>query len=926
MTRIPFLILFFLFPLLLSAQVTTSPILPNQDGVVTITYDATQGTAGLKDYTGDVYAHTGVITSLSSSSSDWKYVLAPWTTNLPKAKMTRVSPNIYTLEITPDIKTFYGVPSGEAIQKMAFVFRSADRTKEGKATGGKDILIEVFDSQLNISITKPTDVSVIPKNSTMAFSSSTTVSANIQLLLNNSAITAVSGTQLDYSFSFSQPGDYWIKVVATNGTKNVADSVFVNVLEDVAIASLPAGAKKGISYLDSQTARLVLWAPDKSYVHVLGDFNQWLPSSAYRMKKDGDYFWIDLSNLTSGKEYPFQYLVDGTLKIADPYTEKILDPDHDKYITPQTYSGLTPYPTEKTEGIVSVLQTNQTPYQWQYTDYKATSPDTMVVYECLVRDFDQLHSFDGVITHLDYLKELGVNVLELMPVNEFEGNSSWGYNPSFYFAPDKYYGPKDQLKRLVDECHKRNIAVVTDLVLNHSFGQSPLVQLYFDGTNPTASNPWYNVQSNFTNPDAQWGYDFNHDRPATRELVDSICSFWMSQYKIDGFRFDFTKGFSNSIKDVSDTWGSKYDAARISNLERMASEIWKRKPSALVIFEHLSDNAEEKELANFGKGILLWGNMSGSTQEAAMGYNENGKSDFSGASYLNRTWNKPSLVAYMESHDEERMIYKCLTYGNGSGSYSVKTPSVAFQRAGLTAALFLTIPGPKMIWQFGELGYDISIDNNGRTGEKPIHWDYLSDYDRVALFKVYAKLLYLKKRYPIFSTSDFSLSLSGEIKTVKLNLNGESVFIVGNFGMSSVNASLDFQKSGLWYDYFGQKTINVGTSAFSMILEPGEYRLYSTQNFGEPIFTDVQNESVNQDRLIVYPNPTSQWIKIVSSDEIQRVSIYSVTGLKLKAFVPKNSFYLENQFYIGDLAQGVYFVQTVNKEGMRITRKIVKQP
>ena len=305
---------------------------------------------------------------------------------------------------------------------------------------------------------------------------------------------------------------------------------------------LPAGAKKGINYIDSQTVRLVLWAPHKTIVHVIGAFNDWTPSSTSRMKKDGDYYWLDITSLTPGKEYPFQYLVDGNLKIADPYTEKTSDPQ-DVGIDAATYPDLLPYPTGKTDGIASVLQTNQQPYSWQIANYAATDPDTMVVYECLVRDFDALHSYAGVINHLDYLKTLGVNVLELMPVNEFQGNSSWGYNPSFYFAPDKYYGPKNELKRLVDECHKRGIATVLDMVLNHSYEQSPFVQLYFDGTYPTAENPWYNIHSNFNNPDAQWGYDFNHESTYTRQLVDSINSFWMSEYKIDGFRFDFTKGF-----------------------------------------------------------------------------------------------------------------------------------------------------------------------------------------------------------------------------------------------------------------------------------------------------------------------------------------------------------------------------------------------
>ncbi len=909
------------------AQITSNPALPNDSKPVTITFDATLGSAGLKDYTGDIYAHTGVITDQSTSAADWKYVIATWTTNIPKAKLTRVTANTYTLEITPDIRSFYAVPAGEKMKQMAFVFRSADQTKEGKATGGKDILMDVFEAGLNVAITKPSSgVSVVALNAPFLFSASTNATSEIRLLQNNNLVKTVNGTLLDNTFSFSQAGDYWLKVIATDGTKSVADSVFVSVLTSQVVQPLPAGAKKGISYVDQQTARLVLWAPYKSYVHVLGEFNNWLPSAAYQMKKDGDYYWIDLINLTPGKEYPFQYLVDGQLKIADPYTEKISDPNNDQFITSTTYPGLFPYPVGKTEGNASVLQTNQQAYAWQVTSFNAPGADTMVVYECHVRDFDERHSYAGVIDHLDYLKELGVNVLELMPVNEFEGNSSWGYNPSFYFAPDKYYGPKNDLKRLVDECHKRGIATVIDLVLNHSYGQSPFVQLYFDGSKPTALNPWYNIQSNFTNPDAQWGYDFNHESNATRELVDSIGSFWMSEYKIDGFRFDFTKGFSNNIKTSSDTWGSINDAQRVANLERLADQIWKRKPGAIVIFEHLADNSEEKELANYKKGILLWGNMSGSASEAAMGYNDNGKSDLSWASYVNRGWSKPSLVGYMESHDEERMLYKCISYGNALGSYNIKTPSVALSRAALTAALFIPIPGPKMIWQFGELGYDISIDQNGRTGEKPIHWEYKSQADRALLFQVFSKLVFLKKNYPVFTPTDFTQSLTGEIKWIKLNLNGEHVLIAGNFGLATTNTILEFQKTGTWYDYFGKKSINVAATSQSMLLEAGEYKIYSTQNFGEPLFTGIEDGYADPNNLIIYPNPATDFINVTSVDQTRSISILNMAGLKAKEFQLSNIQGVENQLYIGDLHSGIYLVQATNIDGRVVVQKIIKRP
>ncbi len=121
--------------------ITTDPALPFTGDSVIIYYDATQGTAGLEDYTGDVYAHTGVLTKESSGSGDWKYVKTDWCENTPETKLTRISANLYSLEISPSIRDYYGVPEEEEITHMTFVFRNSDRSLEGKKTDGSDILV-----------------------------------------------------------------------------------------------------------------------------------------------------------------------------------------------------------------------------------------------------------------------------------------------------------------------------------------------------------------------------------------------------------------------------------------------------------------------------------------------------------------------------------------------------------------------------------------------------------------------------------------------------------------------------------------------------------------------------------------------------------------------------------------------------------------
>jgi 1,4-alpha-glucan branching enzyme len=638
---------------------------------------------------------------------------------------------------------------------------------------------------------------------------------------------------------------------------------------------------------------------------------------------DGNFHWITLTGLEPQKEYGFQYFVDGNVRIADPYTEKTLDPWNDKYITEETYPGLKAYPDGKTTEPTSVFQTAQLPYEWQVDDFAMPAVEDMVIYEMHIRDFVATHSYKTVADTLDYLKRLGVNVLELMPINEFEGNNSWGYNPSFYFAPDKYYGPKSELKKLVDEAHKRGIAVVIDLVLNHSYGQSPLVRLYFENGKPAANNPWYNIKSNFTNPDAQWGYDFNHESIHTQELVDSINSFWMSEYNIDGFRFDFTKGFGNNIKDASDSWASLYDTDRIRLLKRMADEIWKRKPSAFISFEHLAENSEEKELANYG--INLWGNMNHSYNEGTMGYTESGKSDVSWISYQNRNWDSPNVVGYMESHDEERLMFKNITYGKQVDGYDIRDINTGLHRVELAANFFLTIPGPKMIWQFGELGYDVSIDFNGRVGEKPIKWEYYNDANRKRLYDVYAALAKLKTEQPAFKTDDFALDVRDAIKTIHLNHSDMNVVVLGNFDVVAQPVNPKFQNTGTWYEYYSAQTLEVVDTDAEIMLKPGEYRIYTTKQLEQPDITQAifdNGNSVSVGTLNVYPNPVADVLYVVDDKQLVQVSILNAIGQKVYVQHSKIGF---KQIQLTHLEKGIYIITATDKNGTVYTAKFIKQ-
>lgn len=897
-----------------SQVVTTDPEFPTADNAVTVYFDATQGNQELKDYTGDIYAHTGLITDQSSGPGDWKYVIAGWTENTDKAKLIQVSTNLYKLEIQPSIKEFYVVDEGEEILQLAFVFRNSDGSLVGREADGGDIFADVYPPGLSVNISSPTDDYIILSGEQIDISASSNDADSMHLWIDDVLISKLAGTTIDYTHTENIAGSHKIIVQAKNTDETATDSVYYFARGNNTVAELPTGWIKGINYLSDDSVGLVLFAPNKEFVFVIGDFADWRLNENYMMNvtPNDSVYWLSIGGLIAGKEYIFQYYIDGELKIADPYTEKTSDPN-DQYISEDTYPGLIEYPSAKTTNIASVLQTNQNEYQWENADFIAPAKENLIIYELLVRDFVAKHDYKTLIDTLNYLDSLGVNAIELMPVNEFEGNESWGYNPSFYFAPDKYYGTKYKLKEFVDSCHGRGIAVIMDMVLNHSYGQSPLVRMYFDGEKPTSENPWYNIQS--PNSTYSWGYDFNHESDYTKEFVDSVNRFWLEVYKIDGFRFDFTKGFTNTSGD-----GGGYDASRINILKRMADRIWEVNDYAYVILEHFTANTEEIELSDYG--MMIWGNINNEYAQASMGYD----SDISWGSYLEREWNNSHLISYMESHDEERLMYKNLQYGNSSGDYNIKELSTALKRIELTANFFIPIPGPKMIWQFGELGYDISIDYDCRVCNKPIHWEYFDNNSRKRIYQVYKTLNELKQEYDVFSTSDFLITQDGKKKTINLYNDEMNVVIIGNFDVTTIYINTAFPKTGNWFELYSGDTLSVTHTEEMIGLKAGEYRFYTDIKLEQPdIPTSIFNIfSSNHISVNVFPNPSSDIFYFEINDVNKNgyeLYIYNIQGQLISA---KNSDF-ENriEFDASDLTLGVYFYKLINNNKI-YTGKILK--
>jgi 1,4-alpha-glucan branching enzyme len=845
------------------SMVEVVPMNPKADEQVTITFRAARSTDQALVGASKVYMHSAAV--LGKNAERWDRTVGNWGQDDGIGQMTNVGTDVWQMTLTP--QAYYNLTDpNENIFKLAMVFRSADGSKIQKhACSGADIFYHIT-SGFYLDVTSPNQNNyLVGQNSNFTIAANTPEQANYTVTLGGSQIHAASNTtNISFSHSLSTIGSRSLEVTAVNGQGVTKTKTFtIDVFSPVGVIDLPSGLRHGINYDKNDPTKVILAlhlpTQTKEVVHVIGDFNNWQVSEPYKLNRttDGSTWWIELTGLTPKKEYVYQYLIDGNIRIGDPYADKVSDPD-DRWISEETYPGLIPYPEGKTFGRATVFQTDQDEYVWQSNDFVRPAPNKLNIYELHIRDFHPDHTFTAVIDELDYLQGLGINCIGLMPINEFEGNSSWGYNPNYYFAVDKYYGHKNELKRLIDECHKRGIAVLNDIVLNHSWHSSPMAMAYWDEANnkPAANNPWYNADHNFAIPDAHWGAPFNHDSHHTRAFIDSVNNYWMTEYRFDGFRFDFTKGFSNNWKDYPDVWGSWYDADRVFNLTRMADAIWERHPGSFVIFEHLADQPEEKALAD--RGILMWGGhgVTGLYEETPLGWNN---VNLYRALRQSLDFNFDNLMSYMESHDEERVAYKIKTYGRNFIKNSLEEQ---MNRLKLNAVFNLLIPGPRMIWQFGEIGYDVHINYNGRTGEKPyLKEEYFAMEERKSLYDTYSLLFNLRNQHEVFHHL-VGHSLDGWAKRMHFSHNGIDVIVIGNFQawheidqhthspFIDINPALPY--AGDWYELVSNEKRTL-TSTNSYRLNAGEFRIYSSA----PL--NGENEPVENESFTVYFQRPSNW-------------------------------------------------------------------
>ncbi len=932
MKKIIFLLIW--FPFILFSQVTISPTPFDVNQSITITVDINSSATDCNDFSNPtkVYMHSGI----GDNFNAWGFnVVGNWGQDDGVGEMTNNNDGTWSITIIPE--TYYSLNATQASNatQMGVVFRNENGSQELKDNGCIDFFFNVGSFQLNL--TSPIQsLTILTSGQTLAITATTSLSADFVLKANGTTINTLSNTT-SYSFNHVVTENTGYSLEATNNSETISETfqAIVTITEQ----TIPAGMKDGINFdpNDNTKATLVLYAPNKDVVHVIGDFNNWQINNNYLLKKDtpNDRFWIELTGLTTQTNHMYQYLIDGAINIADPYSTTILDESNDGFINATTYPNLPIYPTGQTNHAVTLLRTGDTPFIWQTTNFQPPTKTDLIIYELLIRDFDELHSFDAVKARLDYLQGLGVNAIEFMPVSEFDGNESWGYNPSFHMALDKYYGTPTAFKQFIDECHSRGIAVILDIVYNHATGQNSFYRMWNTdnggyGGQASAENPFFN-------PVATHSYsvfnDFNHSQQATKDYVKRTTQYWIDEYNIDGFRWDLTKGFTQNCTPDDENCTGSYQADRVAVLKEYADYQWEVDSDFYIIFEHLGGNTEETEWVDYrlseGKGIMVWSNHNSTYNEATMGYHDSGKSDFSWISYLNRGWAVPANVSYMESHDEERLMFKNLQFGNSSGSYDITNLSTALDRIELAGAFYFTVPGPKMIWQFGELGYDISIDDPCRICNKPILWNYFDMPDRKAVYDIWSIMIDLKLNEPIFQASNFSLDVgsSNGLKTIHLTLASAAtdeikhVTIIGNFGVVPQDITPNFQETGDWYEFLNGNLIHTVTNITDMIsLEPGEFKIFGNNptsllpnnniidedNDGVADADDLcpntpTNTTVDVDGCEVFTLPTNNFALQISSETCRSsnngsISIIAIENLNYTIAIIGNDANLTDSF------------------------------
>ena len=690
----------------------------------------------------------------------------------------------------------------QVVDKIKYTFHYSDDTWDGR-------LYEIgfTHDESFVSFTSPTNDANISSGSSVTISGALTNINDIKIWGGQELLDEISGNSFNYVWSPSQThnltcfGEYWITIQGINNSTGEISFARrrVDIEENppqVSNGSLDDGATTSGS-----NVTIALYAPGVDYVSVKGDWNSTYAHGTM-MNENGDGWWWYTSSLSSGK-HSFQYEVydagfGWTKYLADPYSKELI------WTSPGSNSESGTYSHART-----VFYINTPGFSWSDGGFTPPEKEKFIIYETHVGDFSGEDNFEGdysdMLTKIQsgYFNDLGVNAVEFLPLHAFGGEMSWGYNPAFYMAPPNCYGTPTELKTLINAFHENGIAVILDVVFNHTYGASSTFQLFHDegyyGASEWRSNHDFTNDPYYKNGDSEWGYPLDHSKDKTRDLIDETLTWWVNEYHVDGFRFDHPH---DMIWDNADYGNQHYSwAAKQANADLLIiaeeDQVWGINNSN---FDSQWDFSSHHTFKSNLAQIDEWGNMD----------------NMAGAIYHDGHSNHWGPVKYTESHDESRIMYECMNYQG-------MTEAEAVKKSKLGAVIMFTCTGLPMMYHGQEFGQNAA--KNG-TDPQPLQWDNLNTTVGSDLYDNYQKLIDLRKNSD--ALTDWVLETKDKNSTDKTIVywrdNGNEKWVIAaNFDDNDHTFSIEFPVSGNWTEVMSDQNVQINSDWY------GNYNLPASE-------------------------------------------------------------------------------------------------
>jgi 1,4-alpha-glucan branching enzyme len=544
----------------------------------------------------------------------------------------------------------------------------------------------------------------------------------------------------------------------------------------ISLSATPSSRSGMGTILYSDGVAFRVWAPFATSIFAAGSFNDWSETANPFASEENGYWSVDIPGAKIGDEYQF-VLHNGNQVLwhKNPYASEVVNSSGNAII-------------------------HDPDFDWTGDDFVMPPRNELVIYELHVGSFNDANqdgpgTFDEIVPKLAYLRELGINAIEIMPVLEFPMSFSWGYNPSNPFAVESALGGPQGLQRFVKAAHAQGIAVIMDVVYNH-FGPGDLDLWRFDGWSDENHNGGIYFYDN-DRSHTDWG-DTRPDygRPEVRQYLRDNALFWLNKYRIDGLRFDSVSNIrSVNGRELPDGWNL---------MQWIHDEIRSKQPWKITIAEDLQNNDWiTKETGTGGAGFSSqWdAGFVHPIRDAIIAQNDADRNLYAVRDALLHSYNGDAIqrIIYTESHDEvangHARVPEEIWPGNAGSWFSRK-------RSTLGAALLFSAPGIPMIFQGQEF-----LEDEYFRDSAPLDWAKLETY--AGINALYRDLIRLRRNW-----FDQTRGLRSQHVNVHHVNNtdkviafhrwenggpGDDVLVVANFGNRSYDSyALGFPRPGLW--------------------------------------------------------------------------------------------------------------------------------